>query len=159
MQPTPSFLTEHAQWIRLVLVQKHSGPEQLSILSLKFNLKLLKSRTLLVETVFIPTLGNLTKKKKKKRRSNCLANVHLFKENLPFFSRLSGRRLPFTSGAFLLFSNRLTAIASRRTLAAGYSFNTSHISFFDSTNRSLQPTERTEAVRRFPRQRQSLKVT
>lgn len=59
-------------------------------------------------------------------------------------------RLPFSKGALLYFSNRLTAIASNLTLAAGYSFNTSHISFFDKTNKSLYPTERTEAVLRLP---------
>jgi hypothetical protein len=45
--------------------------------------------------------------------------------------------LPFSSGAFLYFSSRLTAIASSLTRAAGYSFNTSHISFLLNTNKSL----------------------
>lgn len=45
--------------------------------------------------------------------------------------------LPFSSGAFLYFSSRFTAIASSRTRAAGYSFSTSHMSFLLSTNRSL----------------------
>lgn len=58
--------------------------------------------------------------------------------------------LPFSSGAFLYFSNRLTAIDSRRTRAAGYSFSTSHMSFLLRTKRSLYPTERTLAVRRLP---------
>lgn len=64
--------------------------------------------------------------------------------------RLYFRALPFSSGAFLYFSSLLTAMASRRTLAAGYSLRTSHMSFLLSTNRSEQPTERTDAVRRFP---------
>lgn len=57
---------------------------------------------------------------------------------------------PFSSGAFLYFSSRFTAIASNRTRAAGYSFNTSHMSFLLNTNKSLYPTERTLAVRLFP---------
>lgn len=63
---------------------------------------------------------------------------------------LSDIHLPFSRGAFLYFSNLLTAIASRRTLAAGYSFRTSHISFLLNTKRSLYPTERTLAVLRLP---------
>lgn len=57
---------------------------------------------------------------------------------------------PFSSGAFLYFSSRFTAIASSRTRAAGYSFSTSHMSFLLSTNKSLYPTDRTLAVRLFP---------
>lgn len=49
----------------------------------------------------------------------------------------SHHNLPFSSGAFLYFSKRFTAIASKRTLAAGYSFSTSHISFLLKTNKSL----------------------
>lgn len=45
--------------------------------------------------------------------------------------------LPFSSGALLYFSNLFTAIASNRTLAAGYSFKTSHMSFLLNTNKSL----------------------
>lgn len=48
-----------------------------------------------------------------------------------------GRHSPFSSGAFLYFSSRLTAIDSRRTRAAGYSLSTSHMSFLLSTKRSL----------------------
>lgn len=69
-----------------------------------------------------------------------------FLKNLFFVSTL----LPFSNGAFLYFSSRLTAIDSNRTLAAGYSFNTSHISFLLSTNKSLYPTDLTLAVLRFP---------
>ena len=47
------------------------------------------------------------------------------------------KHIPFSSGAFLYFSKRFTAIASNRTLAAGYSFKTSHISFLLNTKRSL----------------------
>lgn len=53
-------------------------------------------------------------------------------------------------GSFLYFSSRFVAIASSLILAVGYSLSTSHISFFDSTNRSLYPTDRTDAVRLFP---------
>ena len=67
--------------------------------------------------------------------------------------------LPRSSGALLYFSRRLTAMASRRTLAAGYSFKTSHMSFLESTNRSLYPTERTDAVLLFPVSIMSQQVT
>ena len=59
-------------------------------------------------------------------------------------------KIPFSNGAFLYFSKRFTAIDSNRTLAAGYSLRTSHISVLLSTNKSLYPTERTLAVRRLP---------
>jgi len=43
---------------------------------------------------------------------------------------------PFSSGALLYFSSLLTAMASSRTLAAGYSLSTSHMSFLLRTKRS-----------------------
>lgn len=63
--------------------------------------------------------------------------------------------IPFSSGALLYFSNLLTAMASKRTLAAGYSFKTSHMSFLLNTNKSLYPTDLTLAVLRFPTKTQN----
>lgn len=68
-------------------------------------------------------------------------------------SELIAVHSPFSSGALLYFSNLLTAMASNLTLAAGYSFRTSHISFLLKTNRSLYPTDLTLAVLRFPKRK------
>lgn len=82
-----------------------------------------------------------------KQKTQRNRQVHTYSVHIKCFSNI---HRPFSSGAFLYFSNRLTAIASNRTRAAGYSFRTSHISFLLNTNRSLQPTDRTLAVLRLP---------
>lgn len=71
----------------------------------------------------VAEMMTVTRMKKQKKKENAILSTP---------SSLSSEL-----GSVLYFSSRLVAMASSLILAAGYSLSTSHMSFFDSTNRSL----------------------